>query len=73
MKRLNKDYGLQKNLKNRSSKHLNLIIGQKPILRMVSLEQLKDWADKEVTGAAEELKRREARIARRKAAKGTAA
>jgi len=60
MRRLNSSYPYQKQLKNRSSKHLGWFVGHghKNILRCVSGSQLKEWVDKEVKGALNELNRR---------------
>lgn len=53
----------QKDLKNRSSKHLKFMTGPgtKSILKCVSNEQLKRWVAAEVKGAAKELRRRESK------------
>lgn len=63
MKRLNKSYPYVKQAKNRSSKDLGWLVGPgtKPIMRCVSNEQLRDWANREVKGAYPEIQRRNAK------------
>lgn len=50
----------QKDLKNRSSKHLKFMTGPgtKSVLRCVSGDQLKKWAANMVKGAQDEINRR---------------
>lgn len=61
MRRLNKTYPYQKQLKNRSSKDNNWLVGPgtKGILRCVSNFQLAKWVQLEVNGAAAEQARRQ--------------
>ena len=69
MKRLNKSYSYVKQAKNRSSKDLQWLVGPgtKPIMRCVSGEQLKNWADREVNGAFAEIQRRQKKNAKKNA------
>jgi len=43
---------------NRSSKHLSMLIGRKPVVRTLSNEQLQKMADNSCAEANRELKRR---------------